>query len=282
MLTISVVMNLLGVRPYLTAHGLDLKALLIFCLLWGMGGAFISLLLSKKIAKWMLGVQLIGKDATDPTLQDIYSLVEGLSQKAGLSATPEVGVFQSPDPNAFATGPSEKRSLVAVSTGLLHQMSRDEIEAILGHEISHIKNGDMVTMTLIQGVVNAFVMFLARIIAYVISGVSRDRRGSYLSYYLFTFLFEFVFMILGSMIVARFSRFREFRADKGGANLAGTEKMISALESLQKTYDIQDTRALKPAMAALMIRSRRRKGPLSLFSTHPPLEKRIARLRESL
>jgi heat shock protein HtpX len=194
---------------------------------------------------------------------------------------PEVGMYRSNEVNAFATGPTQSRSLVAVSTGLLSRMKAEEIEGVLGHEISHIANGDMVTMTLLQGVVNAFVMFLARVLAYVLSGMGRNRQnssgGSMGSYILFVYLFEVVFMILGSLLIAAYSRYREFRADAGGARLAGKEAMISSLQTLRNLQEIKDPRE-NPAMAAFKISHPVRQGLLRLFATHPPLEERIARL----
>lgn len=173
-LTMSVVMSVLGVRPYLTQYGLDIQSLAIFCAIWGMGGAFMSLLMSRAIAKWSSGVQVIPPDTRDPALSQLVSTVHELSRKANLPAMPEVGIYDSPDPNAFATGPSKSMALVAVSTGLLSRMNRAEIEGVLGHEITHISNGDMVTMTLLQGIMNAFVMFLSRLIAFVLTS-NRDR-----------------------------------------------------------------------------------------------------------
>jgi heat shock protein HtpX len=196
---------------------------------------------------------------------------------------PEVGIYNSPEVNAFATGPSRRRSLVAVSSGLLGRMSQDELEGVLGHEISHVANGDMVTMTLIQGVVNAFVMFLARVLAYVFSGLgNRDKSssGSYMMFNILVFVFQIVFMILGSLVVAAYSRFREFRADKGGASLAGREKMISALQALQKLQEIRDQKAEKPAFQSMKISHQERNGLVALFATHPSLELRIQRLKE--
>lgn len=275
-LTISVVLSLFNVQPYLTRQGLNLQALLIFCLIWGMAGAFISLALSRKIAKWIMRVQLIDKSGEHDKL---YQMVERLAKDAGLPQTPEIGIFPSNAMNAFATGPSKRRSLVAVSTALLYQMNEQELEAILGHEISHISNGDMVTMTLIQGIVNAFVMFLARIAAYAVSSIGRGDRGrtSYLSYYLMTFVFEILFMILGSLVIAFFSRRREYRADHEGAMLSRKEYMIAALEKLKTTKVLDKKHA---SMNALMISTPYKRGILHLFSTHPPLEARIARLKE--
>ncbi len=242
-----------------------------------MGGAFISLLLSKKMAKWLMRVQIIPKNSTDSQHQKLVYMVEKLSADIRLGAIPEVGVFPSQVLNAFATGPSKSNSLVAVSQGLLDSMSDSELEAILAHEISHIENGDMVTMTLLQGIVNAFVMFLARVLAYAISSNSRNKNSSksFLGYYGLVMVFEILFMILGSMIVSAFSRFREYRADYGGALLSSKSNMINALRKLDT---IQQTgKPLPKAMNALMIFSRRR-GFGSLFASHPPITKRIERL----
>jgi len=282
--TISFILNFFHIKPYLSSYGLDPSSLMIFCLIWGMGGAFISLLLSRIMAKWMMGVQIIPPNTNDPELSKLVSMVHSLANQANLPV-PEVGIYRSNEVNAFATGPSRNRALVAVSTGLLQRMGEREIEAILGHEISHIANGDMVTMTLLQGVVNAFVMFLARILAYAASGLgqSRDNQSSrsYLSYHMFVFLFEIVFMILGSLIVAAFSRYREYRADAGGAHLAGKESMISALQTLRALSEIRDTKADNPALAAFKISHPAKHGLLRLFATHPPLEDRINRLRQN-
>ncbi|MCB1115986.1 MAG: protease HtpX [Chlamydiia bacterium] len=274
--TISVVLSLLNVKPYLTRYGLDLTSLMIFCLVWGMVGALISLALSRKMAKWVMRIQEVTPSGPHA---DLYHLVARLARDANLPAVPEVGIFDSHQMNAFATGPTKRRSLVAVSTGLLSRMEKTELEAVLAHEISHISNGDMVTMTLIQGIVNAFVMFLARVFAYALSslGRSNNQRSSYMSYYLFTILFEVVFMLLGMMVVCTFSRYREFRADRGGAILTRKESMIAALEKL-KTERIAKEKKKSP-LNALMI-SLPEGGVLSLLATHPPLEKRIERLKE--
>ena len=283
MITLSLVLNLFHVQPYLQGYGLNIRSLLIFCLIWGMGGAFISLALSRQMAKWMMGVHVINPDTSDADQRALVATVHQLSRNAHLPDMPEVGIFESSEPNAFATGPTQRRSLVAVSTGLLRRMSQKELEGVLAHEIAHISNGDMVTMTLVQGIVNAFVMFLARILASIFSGLGRSRNegssGSYFSYMMFVFLFEVVFMVLGSMVVCRFSRFREFRADRGGADLAGKEKMIAALESLQRMQEIHDPHVDKPSYAAFKISTRRKSGLMRLFATHPPLEERIARLK---
>lgn len=278
--TISIVLSLLNVKPYLTAYGLDLQSLMIFCLIWGMCGALISLALSRKIAKWMMRIQLVGASSAHA---DLYHMVAKLARDANLPDVPEVGIFDSPQMNAFATGPTKRRSLVAVSTGILQKMNREELEAVLAHEITHISNGDMVTMTLIQGIVNAFVMFLARILAYAVSaaGRSNSRRSSYMSYYLFTILFEVVFMFFGAMVVGAFSRQREFRADRGGAILTRKEHMIAALEKL-RTAQTKAPNQQKSSLNALMISLPGKGGLLSLLSTHPPLDDRIERLRECL
>ncbi|HAB99487.1 MAG TPA: protease HtpX, partial [Parachlamydiales bacterium] len=249
-----------------------------------MGVAFISLALSRSMAKWMMGVQLIDPKTIDPDARQLLKTVYELAESAGIPH-PQVGVFRSNEVNAFATGPTQSRSLVAVSTGLLNRLNPTEIKAVLGHEITHIANGDMVTMTLLQGVVNAFVMFLARVLAYVFSNLGRSRDnsssgGSFMSYMLFTYLFEVVFMILGSLVVAAYSRFREFRADAGGARLTSKEAMISALQALKNVQNIKDPKADNPAMAAFKISHPAKPGLLHLFATHPPLDVRIQRLKD--
>ena len=278
--TISLVLNVLGVRPYLNAYGMDYQSLAIFCLVWGMGGAFISLALSRVMAKWMMGVQVIPADVRDPELRSLVEVVHQLSRSAQLPTMPEVGIYDSPEPNAFATGPTKSRALVAVSTGLMRSMNAEQLRGVLGHEVSHVANGDMVTMTLIQGVINAFVMFASRAIAFALTQ-GRDsegrREGSRMSFYIVSMILEVVFMILGSLVVAWFSRQREYRADKGGARLAGRDSMIHALQGLQRTFDVVADDAT-PAVQTLKISSHGG-GLLALFSTHPPLDERIARLQ---
>ncbi len=281
-LTVSVLLRVFHVAPYLNAHGLDVGSLLIFCGIWGMAGAFISLALSKPMAKWLMGVQILSDKNLSGREKELVEMVKELSRKAKLSKCPEVGIYSSKEVNAFATGATQRSSLIAVSTGLLDRMGKDELEGVLAHEMAHIANGDMVTMALLQGVINAFVMFLARILAYAISMSSRDRQSSSGvsgSYYLLVMLFEVVLMLLGGIVIATFSRFREFRADKGGATLAGRSKMIAALESLKATIEVKDPRTEKPAIAAFKISVRKPSGIMALFSTHPPLEKRIERLK---
>ena len=275
--TISIILGFLGLGHYLTASGIDYGALLAFCLVWGMVGSIISLAMSRFMAKMLMGVRVIDPHSASE-YQWLVNLVYDLAKRANLPAMPEVGVFQSPDVNAFATGPTKGRSLVAVSTGLVQQMSRDEIEGVIGHEISHIANGDMVTMTLIQGVINAFVMFFARIIAYAISQNVRDNIRP-MVHFLTVMVLQIVLGLLGMIVTGWFSRRREFRADKGSAQLAGREKMIAALETLQNVQGrLQLPREEHASMAALQI-SNNRGGLMHLLSTHPPLAARIQALR---
>lgn len=279
MLTISILVSVLGVHHYLGAHGINYQQLAIFCAVWGMGGAFISLLLSKFIAKMAMGVVVIHPQNATRDEHFLIEMVTRLSQQAGLRTVPEVGIYHSPEYNAFATGPTKNHALVAVSSGLLSGMTRHDIEAILGHEISHIANGDMVTLTLVQGVVNSFALFMSRILAYAISlALARDgdRESSIstMTYSILSLVFDIVFTCFGSILVAAFSRWREYRADHGGARLVGPQHMIAALRKLQYSAEVQDDRA--PSMAALKISQQ--SHWLALFSTHPPLDARIARL----
>ena len=267
--TISVILGLLGVRP-----NEGLIPLAIFCFVWGMGGALISLLISRWMAKRGMGVQLVNGNTGNPDADWLHRTVERLAQQSQLPM-PEVGIYNSPEVNAFATGPSRNRSLVAVSTGILRSMKRNELEAVLGHEMSHIRNGDMVTMTLLQGVMNAFVMFISRIIASVVAGNARDERGSSMMYFGVRVVAEIVLGIAGSLITAWFSRHREFRADAGAAELVGGENMVAALRRLGEGPQVMDPRA--PALASFKISGA--PGFMALFSTHPPLDDRIQALR---
>ncbi|MBI5802034.1 MAG: protease HtpX [Verrucomicrobia bacterium] len=262
----------------------------VFSLVFGMGGAFISLAISRMMAKWMMGVRLVDPNTSDPEARELVRMVHGFATRAGLPAMPEVGVYESADVNAFATGPSKSRSLVAVSTGLLHQMNRTETEGVIAHEVAHIANGDMVTMTLVQGIINAFVIFLSRVLAFLAAQAMRGSRssdddrpsiGHSLMEMVFVIAFEILFTLLGSIVVAWFSRKREFRADAGGMLLAGKPQMVGALRALQRIYDPQlASQAAGSGYQALQI-SGKSGGFMALFSTHPPLEERIAHL-ESL
>lgn len=274
LISISIVTNLLGLNRYITSNGLNLELLALFSLIWGFSGAFISLLLSKRMAINMMNVQLINND--NSRFSDIKYMVHDLAKKAGLAGMPDVGVYQSAEMNAFATGSSEKNSLVAVSTGLLANMNRDELEGVLAHEIAHIKNGDMVIMTLIQGSINAFVIFLSRVLAFAISNMlrtnSNQRDGHGLNYILI-FVLEIALSFLGFMAVCYFSRQREYRADAGGAKFSSKDKMRKALEKLQKTFNKDAIEEDK--LSAMKINGANWK---LLFSTHPPLKDRIQKL----
>ena len=276
MITLSIVLALLGFTGFLTPDGLDYTALMMFSLVWGFGGAFISLAMSRWMAKMAMGVQLVDGRSGHAELDWLYQSIAQLTSKAGLPM-PEVGVYDSPEVNAFATGPSKKRSLVAVSSGLLRSMRREEVEAVLAHEVSHIKNGDMVTLTLIQGVVNAFSIFFSRIIANIIRQMV-DERISHLVFFVATIVFDIVFAILGSMVVAWFSRAREFRADAGAADLSSRGNMIAALQRLQSNQALVDDR--QPQLAAFKISGGKPSGIRLLMATHPPLEDRIAALQQ--
>ena len=274
--TLSIMMSLLGVQPYLNAKGIDYRSLLIFCLIWGFGGAFISLTLSRIMAKWMMGVKVIDPQTPDHELQNLLRRVHDFSRKAGIEKMPEVGCYEADDLNAFATGPTKNRALVAVSSGLLRNMSPSELDGVLAHEVAHIANGDMVTMTLVQGVVNTFVMFLARVVGFFASQfVSEDKRN--IVQFGVAIALEILLGILGMIVVAFFSRRREYRADKGGAMLSTSENMISALERLKINSQLPQADD-QPAIASLKI-SGKADGFLKLFSTHPNLDDRIQSLK---
>ena len=260
-----------------TGRELNLGPLLVFCAIFGFGGAFVSLFLSKWMAKRSTGMVLITQPRNELE-QWLYSTVKRQAGKAGIGM-PEVGIYDAPEINAFATGASRNNSLVAVSTGLLRAMDRDEIEAVLAHEVSHVANGDMVTLTLIQGVVNTFVMFIARIVGNIIDRVVfKNEDGPGIGYFVTVFVLEIVFGILASTIVMGFSRWREFRADAGGADLAGREKMIAALQRLAQTYG-QST--LPSEVRAFGISGGVAGGLKKLFMSHPPLAERIQALRDA-
>ncbi|MBK8510528.1 MAG: protease HtpX [Candidatus Competibacter sp.] len=271
------VARLLGVDRYLYQSGLNLPSLLVFAAIFGMGGSLISLLMSKSIAKMSVGAQVI-ENPSNQTERWLVDTVRRQAQAAGIGM-PEVAVYNSPEPNAFATGANRNAALVAVSTGLLQQMSAEEAEAVLGHEVSHVANGDMVTLSLLQGVVNTFVIALARIVGSVVDQAmrSQDSRGAGPGYYIVSMVLELVFGFLATLIVMWFSRHREFRADVGGAELAGRNKMIAALERLRQ---LQEPSRLPSQMAAFGISGGLGQGLRRLLTTHPPLEDRIAALRQ--
>ena len=274
-LVLGIVASLLGVNRFLTPNGLDLTALLGFALIMGFGGAFISLLISKPVAKWSSGVQVI----TQPSNADekwLVDTVKKLADKSGIGM-PEVGVFQG-DPNAFATGAFKNSALVAVSTGLLQNMTHEEIEAVLAHEVAHIANGDMVTMALIQGVMNTFVVFLSRVVGYAVDSFLRkndeENTGPGMGYWITTIVLDILLGFLAAIVVAWFSRQREFRADAGAAQLMGRKQpMMNALARLGGLH----TAELPKSMAAMGIAG----GIGQLFSTHPPIEERIAALQNN-
>ena len=277
-LLLGMIARLLGVDRFLYQSGLNLTSLLIFAAIFGMGGSLISLLMSKWIAKMSVGAQVIEQPRTQ-TEQWLVETVRRQAQQAGIGM-PEVAIYDSPEPNAFATGANRNAALVAVSTGLLEQMTAEEAEAVLGHEVSHVANGDMVTLALIQGVLNTFVIALSRVVGYLVDQAlsSRDQeyRGPGIGYWITSMVMEVVFGLLASLVVMWFSRWREFHADAGGAELAGRGKMIAALERLRQ---LSEPSQLPSQMAAFGINGGLGDGLRKLFMTHPPLEERIEALR---
>lgn len=274
----SITLSLLGVGSFLdeTGTNLDLRALLIFCFVFGMIGSGISLLLSKKIAKWSTKVRLI-KQPQNETERWLVQTIEEQARNAGIGM-PEVGIFPAQQANAFATGANRNKALVAVSEGMLQRFDRDEIRAVLGHEVGHVANGDMITLALIQGVVNTFVMFLARIVGFAVDRVVlKNEEGLGIGYFITTIVAEIVLAILASTIVFWFSRRREFHADAAGARFGSRNGMIAALQRLQKESEVPNQ--LPESMQAFGIASGKKKGFKALFSTHPPLEDRIEALR---
>jgi heat shock protein HtpX len=275
MLVLGLVVNLLGLNRFLSANGLSVPGLLGFAAVMGFGGAFISLLMSKPMAKWSTGAQVIN-NSNDPTHMWIVQTVARFSAKAGIKM-PEVAIYEG-EPNAFATGAFKNSALVAVSTGLLQSMQRSEVEAVIGHEVAHVANGDMVTMTLIQGVMNTFVVFISRVVGYFVDKVvlrnQDDAPG--IGYYVTTIVLDILLGVLAAIVVAWFSRQREFRADAGAAELMGRkEPMIGALARLGGL----DPGEMPKSVATLGISSRP-SGLMALFSSHPPIEERIARLQQ--
>jgi len=272
---LTLVARLLGLDTWLAEHGESFGGLLVWAALFGFGGAFISLAMSKMQAKMFMGVQVIN-DSPDPTAQWLVSVVDRYAREVGVRM-PEVGIFNSPAPNAFATGASRNSALVAVSTGLLQSMNRQEVEAVVGHEMTHVANGDMVTLTLLQGVVNTFVLFLARVVGQVVDrAVFRSQDGRGIGSFMTFWVLQIVFGLLATPLVMWFSRQREFRADRGGAKLAGTGNMIGALEDLKRGHEplpAQQFQAFGIADGGV------RGGIARLFMSHPPLDERIAALR---
>lgn len=278
-LVLGITLRLLGFESILDQQGigLDINSLLLFAAVFGFGGSLISLLLSKWTAKRFTGARVI-ESPSNNSERWLVETVRRQAQKAGIGM-PEVAIFESPDVNAFATGASRNNALVAVSTGLLNAMTEDEAEAVLGHEISHVANGDMITLALIQGVVNTFVMFLSRVVGHVVDRVVfKTERGHGPAFWITTIIAEIVLGILASMIVMWFSRRREFRADAGGASLAGRQKMIAALQRLQQSSNQPH---LPDQLAAFGIAGGIGSGLKRLFMTHPPLSERIAALKAS-
>jgi heat shock protein HtpX len=277
-LVLSITMRLLGVEPFLNANGLNLNSLLIFASIMGFGGAFISLAISKWSAKQMSGAVTIDNPKTPDEIW-LIDIVKKQSQKVGIQM-PEVAIFDSPVVNAFATGMSRDSSLVAVSSGLLNMMTKDEAEAVIGHEMSHIANGDMVTLTLIQGVVNTFVLFFSRVIGYTVDKVVfKTKEGTGPAFFITMIISELLLGVLASIVVMWFSRQREYRADFGGGELAGKQKMIAALKRLKVQYE--SSSALPKSIAAFGISGEQGMGLRELFSTHPSLDDRIARLQQN-
>ena len=274
-LVLSIVAQVTGLNAWLAVHGSSLTGLLIMAAFFGFGGAFISLAMSKWMAKRAMGVRVIGQSA-DPTEQWLLSVVEQYARTVGVRM-PEVGIFNSPEPNAFATGASRNSALFAVSTGLLQRMNRQEIEAVVGHEMTHVANGDMVTLTLVQGVVNTFVIFLSRIVGNIIDrALFRSDDGRGIASFITVIACQLVLGVLANIIVMWFSRRREFRADAGGATLAGNDNMIAALEGLKRVHEplpAQQFAAFGIADGAVA------SGLKRLFLSHPPLDERIAAMR---
>lgn len=277
MLMLSIFASILGIGGFIEKGSINYSALLAFAALFGFGGSFISLLISKWSAKMMTGAQVIVNPSTSEE-QFLVQTVSRLSQNAGISM-PEVAIYDSSDPNAFATGPSKNNALVAVSSGLLNVMSKDEVEAVLAHEIGHVANGDMVTLTLVQGVMNTFVIFASRAIGYFVDKVilKNDSDSPGLGYYVTHIVLDIVLGLLAGIVVAYFSRIREFRADAASANLCGANKMISALQKL----DAISTGQLPSQMSAFGISGAKQGGFLSLFMSHPPIADRIAALQRN-
>ncbi|MEX0993920.1 MAG: protease HtpX [Balneolaceae bacterium] len=274
----GIVMNLLGVGSFLDETGtqLNLQALLVFCFIFGMAGSFISLLLSKKMAKWTMKLEIIDQPRNERE-KWLFRTIEEQAREAGIGM-PEVGIFQAQQANAFATGWNRNKALVAISEGMLQRFDQEEIKAVLGHEVGHVANGDMITLALIQGVVNTFVMFFARIIGFAVDKVVfRNERGLGIGYFIATIIAEICLAILASTIVFWFSRRREFRADEAGARFGSRQGMIRSLQRLKR--EIEQPSPLPESMQAFGITGGKKSGWKKLFMTHPPLDERIAALQ---
>ncbi|HEX7129023.1 MAG TPA: protease HtpX [Rhodanobacteraceae bacterium] len=276
---LGIIVQVLGLDRLAAVQGAGgFWPLLGFAAAFGFGGAFISLAMSKSIAKWTTGARVIGQPR-DGDERWLFEVVRHHAEKAGIGM-PEIAIYDGPEMNAFATGASRNHALVAVSTGLLHGMNREEVDAVLGHEITHVANGDMVTMTLLQGVLNTFVIFLARVVGRIVDGAigGNNRDGGGIGYFAVVMILQLVFGLIASLIVMAFSRHREFRADAGGARLAGRDRMIAALQRLQAQHGAS---TLPQAIAAFGISDRAAQGLGRLWMSHPPLEERIAALRNA-
>jgi heat shock protein HtpX len=277
----SITLNLLGVEHYISETGLNLTSLLIFCAIFGFAGSIISLLLSKKMAKMSTGTQIITQPANSDEKWLVDTVAE-LAKEAGIGM-PEVGIFPAQQANAFATGWNKNSALVAVSLGLLQRFKPEEVRAVMAHEIGHVANGDMVTMSLVQGVINTFVMFFARIAGYAVDSFLKNSNddspaGTGIGYFITVIVFEIIFGILASFIVSWFSRYREFRADEAGARLSSNHAMIGALQRLKAEYEMPDQ--MPGQLTAFGISSHMKSGIMELLSSHPPLDKRIEALRK--
>lgn len=282
-MTIGIAWTLISSFFGLEGINSSMASLLLFCSLFGFGGALISLLMSKVMAKWMAGVKIIDPNTNDPTLRHLVNRIHDMARRSGLPRPPEVGIYESNDVNAFATGPSKGSALVAVSTGLLQRMSDDEVDGVLGHEIAHIANGDMVTLTLITGVVNTFAMFFSRVLANLIASNVEEKIRPIVRFVV-TIVGDILFTVLGSIVVNYFSRQREYRADIGGAKYSGRQNMIAALRRLQSVYNLplQAAEDEKDMLATMKISSHKSKGIMALFKTHPDLEDRIQALQKAV
>ncbi len=276
MTTITITLNLISAFFGIQLDPSSQLGLILFCGAFGMGGAFISLFMSKFLAKMTMGVRIVDQNVSDPRLRELVREVHNLAASAGLSKMPEVGVYDSPEVNAFATGPTRSNSLVAVSTGLLQRMNSNEVKGVLAHEVAHIANGDMVTMTLLQGVINTLVMVIARLAAGAISG-QMDEKARPMVHLALVIVLQIALSLLGSLVVSAFSRWREYRADLGGARIGGRQNMIAALERLASNQDRIDVE--HQAVASFKISNKRSGSFMEYFSTHPPLEARIHKLK---